>query len=71
MHVSIRPLEDADIPAADAVIRSAFDRPTSFEPMLTLHRAIEPGGVLGGGRRLADRWARSAPLTMAAWLTLR
>ena len=44
MHISIRPLEDADIPAADAVIRSAFDRPTSFEPMLTLHRAIEPEG---------------------------
>jgi ribosomal protein S18 acetylase RimI-like enzyme len=44
MHISIRPLEDADIPAADVVIRSAFDRPTSFSPMLALHRVIEPEG---------------------------
>ena len=44
MSVTIRPIEEADIAAADAVIRAAFERPVDFQPMLRLHRLIEPEG---------------------------
>ncbi len=44
MNVTIRPIAEDDIRAADAVIRGAFERPVDFQPMLRLHHQIEPEG---------------------------
>ncbi len=44
MSAAIRPLADDDIAAAAAVIGAAFERPVDFQPMLRLHRLIEPEG---------------------------
>jgi len=40
---TIRPLVAADLPAADRILRAAFDRPYSFTPMLQLNGAVQPG----------------------------
>lgn len=42
MSIIIRLGETADLPAADRVLQAAFARPTSFIPLVTLHRAMEP-----------------------------
>jgi predicted N-acetyltransferase YhbS len=44
--VSIRRLEEADIPTVDVVLRAAFARPTSFAAHVRLTRAIQPDGLL-------------------------
>ena len=44
MSIEIRPLQESEVPEADGVLRSAFARTLSFEPVLRLHLEIEPEG---------------------------
>ncbi len=44
MTITIRPLQPADIPAAEQVIQLAFERPVRFAPTLELHLELEPKG---------------------------
>src|SRR5437868_3805400 len=44
MNIKIRLLEDADLAAADAMLKAAYQRPAGFERALRLYRQIEPAG---------------------------
>ncbi len=44
MSIEIRLLKESEVSEADGVLRSAFARTLSFEPVLRLHLEIEPDG---------------------------
>jgi len=44
MSIEIRLLKESEVPEADGVLRSAFARTLSFEPVLRLHLELEPQG---------------------------
>ncbi len=43
MSITIRPLVEADLPAADRILQAAFERSHSFTPMLRMNGAAQPG----------------------------
>ncbi|MBI2827122.1 MAG: GNAT family N-acetyltransferase [Planctomycetia bacterium] len=43
MSITIRPLLEVDLPAADRVLRAAFERDFSFQPALRLSERVQPG----------------------------
>jgi predicted N-acetyltransferase YhbS len=46
MPITIRPLVEADLPAVDRILQAAFERAQSFEAMLRLNGAAQPGNQL-------------------------
>ncbi len=46
MTIAIRPLVEADLPVVDRILQAAFGRSFSFEPMLRLNGAAQPGNQL-------------------------
>jgi predicted N-acetyltransferase YhbS len=45
MNSLIRPLDESEFEAADRVLRAAFERETSFLPLLRMTKSIEPEGL--------------------------